>query len=355
MARFRLLSPDAQYVDDGVIERQTAGGDVDWDIRRARSLGELHNESLGACDGLIVWHEMKIDAAFVSALKRCRIIVRAGVGFDHIDLEAATAAGIPVCNTPDYGTSEVADHAIGLMLALRRGIVSYHHNLVADPVGGFDYTRAPLVRRLRGCVFGVVGLGRIGVATALRAKAFGMNVVAYDPWVSRGSEIAVGVDRVETLKNLLAVSDVVSLHCPLTDETREMINGATIRQMKRDAILINTARGAIVDMRALMDALRNGDIAGAGIDVLPIEPPPDGGALAIAYRNRADPIVGERLIVTPHAAWSSPESVSDARRLAVETAMLYLREGKLRNLVNGLSGSSSIDRMGSQRGSSRLK
>ncbi len=182
-----------------------------------------------------------------------------------------------------------------------------------------------------------------------------MNVVAYDPWVSRGSEIAVGVDRVETLTNLLAVSDVVSLHCPLTDETREMIDGATIRQMKRDAILINTARGAIVDMRALMDALRNGDIAGAGIDVLPIEPPPDGGALAIAYRNRADPIVGERLMVTPHAAWSSPESVSDARRLAVETAMLYLREGKLRNLVNGLSGSSSIDRMGSQRGSSRLK
>jgi phosphoglycerate dehydrogenase-like enzyme len=199
--------------------------------------------------------------------------VRAGVGFDHIDLEAAAAAGIPVCNTPDYGTSEVADHAIGLMPALRRGIVSYHHSLVADPVGGFDYTRAPLIRRLRGCVFGVVGLGRIGVATALRAKAFGMNVVAYDPWVSRGSEIAVGVDRVETLKNLLAVSDVLSLHCPLTDETREMINGATIRQMKREAILINTARGAIVDIRALLDALRNGDISGAGIDVLPSNRP----------------------------------------------------------------------------------
>ena len=166
MARFRLLTPDAQYADDGVIERQTAGGDVDWDIRRAHSLGELSDESLGACDALVAWHEMKIDAAFVSALRRCRIIVRAGVGFDHIDLAAAAAAGIPVCNTPDYGTSEVADHAIGLMLALRRGIVSYHQNLVADPVGGFDYTRAPLVRRLRGRVFGVVGLGRIGVATA---------------------------------------------------------------------------------------------------------------------------------------------------------------------------------------------
>src|SRR6202020_2612583 len=140
------------------------------------------------------------------------------------------------------------------------------------------------------------------------------------------------------LEDLLAVSDVVSLHCPLTDETRKMINAATIAQMKRDAILINTARGAIVDIRALVDPLRNGAIAGAGLDVLPIEPPPRDDEFAIAYRNRADPIVGERLIVTPHAAWSSPESVSDARRLAVETAMLYLREGKLRNLVNAPLG-----------------
>jgi D-3-phosphoglycerate dehydrogenase / 2-oxoglutarate reductase len=338
MARFRLLTPDAQYADDGIIERQTAGGDVDWDIRRARLLGELPAESLAACDAIVVWHEMKIDTAFVAALKRCRIIVRAGVGFDHIDLAAAAVAGIPVSNTPDYGTSEVADHAIALMLALRRGIVSYHQNLVADPRDGFDYVRAPLVRRLRGRVFGIVGLGRIGIATAIRAKAFGMNVVAYDPYVSRGTEIAVGVDRVESLKDLLAVSDVVSLHCPLTEETRDMINATTLALMKRDAILVNTARGAIVEIPSLIEALRAGTIGGAGIDVLPVEPPRQDGALAAIYRGRADKIVGERLIVTPHAAWSSPESVSDARRLAVETAMLYLREGKLRNLVNVPSG-----------------
>jgi len=338
MARFRLLTPDAQYADDGIIERQTAGDDVDWDIRRARTLGDIPAESLGTCDAVVVWHEMAIDRAFVAALKRCRVIVRAGVGFDHIDLAAATEAGMPVCNTPDYGTSEVADHAIGLMLALRRGIVSYHQHLVADPRGGFDYARAPLVRRLRGRVFGIVGLGRIGIATAIRAKAFGMNVVAFDPYVSRGSEIAVGVDRVESLQELLVASDVVSLHCPLTDETRDLINAATLRQMKRDAILINTARGAIVEIPALLDALRTGDIAGAGIDVLPVEPPRDDDAISVAYRNRRDPMVGERLILTPHAAWSSPESVNDARRLAVETAMLYLREGKLRNLVNVPSG-----------------
>jgi D-3-phosphoglycerate dehydrogenase len=338
MARFRLLTPDAQYADDGIIERQTAGSDVDWDIRRARTLAEIPADALAACDAVVVWHEMLIDRAFVAALKRCRFIVRAGVGFDHIDLAAASAAGIPVANTPDYGTSEVADHAIGLMLALRRGIVSYHQNLVADPRAGFDYTQAPLVRRLRGRVFGIIGLGRIGIATAIRAKAFGMDVVAYDPYVSRGSEIAVGVDRVESLDDLLAISDVVSVHCPLTEETRNMIDARALSRMKRDALLVNTARGAIVDVPALIEALRSGVIGGAGIDVLPVEPPRAEDAVAIAYRGRHDPMVGDRLIVTPHAAWSSPESVSDARRLAVETAMLYLREGKLRNVVSAPAG-----------------
>jgi phosphoglycerate dehydrogenase-like enzyme len=334
MARFRLLTPDAQYSDDGVVERETAGLDVEWDIHRARNLSEMPVESVAACDAVVVWHEMRVDGAFVAALKRCRIIVRAGVGFDHIDLAAAAEAGIPVCNTPDYGTSEVADHAIALMLTFRRGIVSYHQNMMADPIAGFDYSRAPLVRRLRGRVFGIVGLGRIGVATALRAKAFGMKIVAYDPYVARGVEIAVGVDRVESLNELLAASDVVSLHCPLTEETRDMINATSLRLMKRDAVLINTARGAIVDVPALMEALRQGDIAGAGVDVLPVEPPSADGLVATAYRDRTNALIGDRLIVTPHAAWSSPESVHDARRLSVETAMLYLREGKLRNLVN---------------------
>lgn len=334
MSRFRLLTPDAQYADDAEIERRTAGSDVDWDIHRARTMADLPPEVLASCDAIVSWHEIKVDRAFIAALKRCRIVVRAGVGFDHIDLGAAEEFSIPVCNTPDYGTSEVADHAIGLMLALRRGIVSYHQHLVADPVAGFDYSKAPLVSRLRGRVFGIIGLGRIGIATALRAKSFGMQVAAYDPLVSRGTEIAVGVERKESLEELLAISDVVSIHCPLTDETRGMINAAALAAMKRTAILINTARGAVIDIPALLAALRQNVIAGAGIDVLPVEPPKADDDLARAYRNAADPMIGHRLIVTPHAAWSSPESVSDARRLSVETAMLYLRHGRLRNLVN---------------------
>ncbi|MCX5496609.1 C-terminal binding protein [Kaistia dalseonensis] len=334
-SRLRLFTPDAQYPDDGTIERQTAGPDVDWTICRERAPESLPDAALAEADGIVVWHEMKINADFLARIPKCRIIARAGVGFDHIDLEATGRAGIPVCNTPDYGTSEVADHAIALMLALTRGIVSYHEHLVQDPIQGFNSALAPLVRRSRGRTFGVVGFGRIGTATALRAKAFGFRVVGYDPYVSPGTEIALGIERVQTLEALLATSDIVSLHCPLTTETRGMIGKAALQRMKSNAILINTARGAIVDVPALIAAIRDGEIAGAGIDVLPVEPPRADDAIALAYRDLKAAGVADRLLLTPHAAWSSPESAADARRLAVETVMLYLQDGKLRNLVNG--------------------
>ncbi|KZY35685.1 dehydrogenase [Roseovarius sp. HI0049] len=334
MPKFHLMTPDAQYADDATIERETAGPDIAWDIFRERDPDRIPAGAWKKADALVVWHEMPIDADVIARLDRCRVIVRAGVGFDHIDLEAAAERGIPVCNTPDYGTSEVADHAIAMMLNFKRGLSSYHRRLMESPQNGFDHASAPLTGRLRGRTFGVIGLGRIGTATALRAKAFGLDVVCYDPQVSRGAEIAVGVRRVESLRALLEASDVVSLHCPLTDGTRGMINAETLKLMKPGAILINTARGAIVDVPALLAALRDGVIAGAGLDVLPTEPPAPEDAISLAYANRADPMTGERLLLSPHAAWSSPESVADARRLAVETAVMCVADGQIRNLVN---------------------
>ncbi|MDB5527478.1 MAG: dehydrogenase [Devosia sp.] len=335
-SRFRILTPDAQYADDAEIERNTAGSDVSWDIFRERvDSRKVPDAVFAAADAIIVWHEVPIDAELVRRIPNCRIIVRAGVGFDHIDLKATGEAGIPVANTPDYGTSEVADHAIGLMLALCRGITTFHQQLQADPIGNFDSGRAPLVRRIRGRIFGVVGLGRIGIATAIRAKAFGMRAIAYDPYAPAGMEIAAGVERVDSLADLLALSDVVSLHCPLTLETRDLIDAEALRLMKSDAILINTARGAIVDIPALIAAVASRQIGGAGIDVLPIEPPLPDDAFSIAYRDLGASKLQDRFIVTPHAAWSSPESRADARRLSVQTAMMYLQTGKLRNLVNG--------------------
>lgn len=332
-ARYRVLTPDAQYADDAEVERAAAGAGFEFLTCRESRAENLPDGALRDRHALLVWHWLPIDPGLIRRLDNCRVIVRAGVGYDHIDVAAAGAAGIPVCNTPDYGTSEVADHAIALLLALKRGIVSYHDALRADPVGGFKWSLGPLVRRVRGTRFGIVGLGRIGTATALRAKAFGFEVLAFDPHLPRGQEIALGVARSESLQELLGASDVVSLHTPLTEETRGLMDAAAFAAMRPHAILINTARGAVVDLDALHRALDSNTIAAAGLDVLPEEPPDPKHPLLDAYAARAGWLEG-RLIVTPHAAWYSPESQTDARRLAVETLVGYLRGGRPRNCVN---------------------
>ena len=332
--KFRVLTPDAQYADDGEIERATAGEGFQFLICRERSAAALPAGVLESVDALVVWHLLQIDAALIARLRACRVIVRAGVGYDHIDVAAAGAAGIPVCNTPDYGTSEVADHAIALMLALKRGIVSYQDALRADLHGGFHWSHGPVVDRVRGTTFGVVGLGRIGTAAALRARAFGFEILAYDPYLPRGQEIALGFGRVDSLAELLGASDVVSLHAPLTAETRNMIDDEAFAAMRPHGILINTARGGMVDLDALHRALQDKSIAAAALDVLPEEPPDGAHPLLTAFAGGADWLRG-RLLITPHAAWYSPASQSDARRLAVETLVAYLRDGRLQNCVNG--------------------
>ncbi|MBV9105178.1 MAG: C-terminal binding protein [Verrucomicrobia bacterium] len=332
--RFTILTPDAQYPDDAVVERQTAGKDAEFFVHRTRDPAAIPLEQLAVCDAFLVWHEMKIDRTLIGKAKKCRIIVRAGVGYDHINLADAAAAGMPVCNTPDYGTSEVADHAIAFLLSLARGIPEFQDTMRRDIRAPWQYPQTACMRRIRGATIGLVGLGRIGTATALRAKAFGLNVVAYDPYVSRGTEIALGVRRVDSLDALLRVSDIVSLHCPLTPETEGLIDAAAFDAMMPGVLLINTARGPIVDTGALRQALRTGKVAGAGLDVLPSEPPSPNEPLVREFLEQEDWLKG-RLLLTPHGAWNSPESRHDARRLSTETVMGYLAEGKLRNLVNG--------------------
>ncbi|MFO1352738.1 MAG: C-terminal binding protein [Gammaproteobacteria bacterium] len=330
---FRILTPDAQFHDDGAVERATAGPDCVIDLRRARRVEDIPDAAYAACDAMLVWHELPINHDVVKRLSRCRVIVRAGVGFDHLDLEAAGAAGIPVCNTPDYGTSEVADHAIALMLGLRRGLATYHRELVSDPVKGFDWGKAPLVKRNRGTVFGVLGMGRIGTATALRAKAFGFEVIGYDPYAPRGQEISLGIKRYDSMKEFLGAADIVSIHTPLNAETRSLIDRAAFAAMRSNALVINTARGAIIDLDDLYQALKDNRIAGAGIDVFPEEPADLKRPFWQAVREQPA-WLRERILLSPHAAWYSPESQHDARRLAVETLVLYLRSGELRNCVN---------------------
>jgi phosphoglycerate dehydrogenase-like enzyme len=329
------LIPDAQYDDDAAVERAVAGPDVEFHVARRSSVSAIDPAVRGRADMCLVWHEAPIDRAAFASMPNCRVVVRCGTGYDQIDIAAAGERGIPVFNVPDYGTREVADHAIALALALLRGITTYDAALRADPAANWNWGLAPLVGRSRGSgkVFGIVGLGRIGTAAARRAQVFGYDVVFFDPYVPDGTDIALGMRRADTLEALLAESDVVSLHTPLTAETRGMINAESLKHAKPGAILVNTARGAVVDVDAALDGVDDGRLGGLGLDVLPVEPPLPGDPVHRALSG-GNPALAGRVVVTPHAAWHSAEGQREMRERGMRTALRFLDAGSLRNCVN---------------------
>ena len=312
-------------------ERGILGELAELTALEARSEAELEGRVEDA-DALIVYNLVTLTLRTIRRLRRCRIIARGGVGYDNLDLEAARDCGIPVVNVPDYGAEEVADSAIGLMLALVRGIAELNSRLRA---GGCEWNHAPAapLHRLRSRVFGVVGLGRIGTATALRARALGMDVVFYDPYKPDGYDKALGLRRACTLSELLEQSFVLSLHCPLTSETRHMIDAAAIAKLPRGAYLINTARGAVVETAAVAPALASGRLAGAALDVLECEPPRPDDPLLAAWRDPTHP-AHHRLILTPHSAFYSEESLRELRCKAAEACRRALLGLPLHNVVN---------------------
>jgi phosphoglycerate dehydrogenase-like enzyme len=325
----RILITDKNWTGDIDVEREAAPQAEFEVFERGDAVAD---EAWGRCDALLTFRCTPLVTSKMEALTRCRIIVRGGVGFDGLDLQGFGARGIAVCNVPDYGTTEVADHAIGLLLALRRGIVSYNDGLRADPRGNWHWSRARCLARLRGSRLGIIGLGRIGMATARRAQAFDLEVLFYDPYLPPGTDLATGLRRVETLGELLAACDAVSLHTPLTEETRQIINADSLALLKPGAVLINTSRGPTVDIDAVHEALKDGRLAGAGLDVLPTEPPPE-HPLIRAYVEREAWIDG-RLVLTPHSAFFSVPGQRDLRRKAVETMVAHLEGRGLRNCVN---------------------
>ena len=329
----RILIPDAIFPGQPTIEQAACPPGIEIDLRRGRTPADIPDDLWRDCAAIVIWQVMDLRAETIAKLDNCKIIVRAGVGFDGIDLAAAAKKGIPVCNCPDYGTTDVADHAIALYLALVRGVAFFQDALRADVVKHWDWTAPPLIGRVRGNCFGVIGMGRIGTATARRAGAFDMSVLFYDPYVPDGQELALGFERTRNLQELLERADVVSLHAPLSDETRRMINAAAFGRMRKSAILINTARGGIVDIDALHDALKTERIAGAGLDVLPEEPPDPAHPLMRAYAAN-EPWLAGRFLLSPHAAFFSEAGMADMRRKPVQTVIAYLTEGNLRNCVN---------------------
>lgn len=327
----RILFPGFPFPEEGNdVERAAFGADAILDYARADSPEAIEDARWREADAVMLFR-FRLDAARIALLDRCRIVVRYGVGVDRVDRAALAARGIALCNTPDYGTTEVADHAVAMILALRRGIAAYDAALRTDLRGNWGWEAAEGLRRMGAQRAAVVGLGRIGTAVALRLKAFGTRVVFHDPHLPQGVDRALGLERAETLAEALDGADILTIHAPLTLETKGLIDGAALARLAPGAIVVNTARGAILDIAALTDALRSSHVHAAGLDVLPEEPPDPAGPLIAAWLA-GEGWIRKRLLITPHAAFHSPEAQGDMRRKAAETAALFLREGKLRNV-----------------------
>lgn len=223
---------------------------------------------------------------------------------------------------------------MGLALSLRRGILLHNETQRADPPAPWMYIDTPLVSRLQGATFGILGLGRIGTAVALRAKAFGWNVLFYDPYLPNGVDKSLGVERTRDIRELFRRSTTLSLHCPCTRETRGMIGYDLLKLLPKGAVFVNTARGEVVDLDGVERCLKEGIISGAGLDVLPEEPIPEDNVhpLIQAYRQKEPWLMG-RAVITCHTAFYSPESFVDIRVKSAETMRDVLIDGIQSNVI----------------------
>jgi phosphoglycerate dehydrogenase-like enzyme len=332
MTTATVLYSENSYPDDSV-ERLIYGPGVRVIFpKSSNSLADLSDEDCAAAEGLMILR-FKVNANDLKRFPRLRAICRMGVGYDNLDRAAAADRQIMILNVPDYGTTEVADHAMALALSLRRGLLLHHETQRADPPAIWRYVDDPLVRRSSVQTFGIVGMGRIATAVALRAKAFGFRVVFHDPHLPNGVELGLGVERATTLEALLRQTDTLSVHTPLTRETRLLLGLKELSLLPRGAVVVNTARGPIVDIDALATLLKSGHLAGVGLDVVPVEPPVEPvPELLRAYRAREEWTLG-RLIITPHSAFYTPQAWEDIRTKSAETMRAALLGPRPQNVI----------------------
>jgi D-3-phosphoglycerate dehydrogenase / 2-oxoglutarate reductase len=272
------------------------------------------------CDALITQY-YKIDSDFISSLKNCQIIVTYGIGTNAIDLEAASKKKIIVSNVPDYGVQEVSDHAMSLLLSLYRKLFSLDCKIRN---GSWGYKSIVPIKRLSECTLGVIGFGRIAQLFVTKAKAFQFKeILVYDPYVSESIILEYGAESAD-LDTITTASDYISLHAPLNDETKHMINEKRLSKMKSNAFIINAGRGPLIDEKALVKALDSGWIAGAGLDVFEEEPLPKDSPL-LKLKN---------VILSPHCAWYSEQALKDLQVMAAEEVVRVLGGEKPRSAVN---------------------
>lgn len=314
MARIIVLDTLAP---EGLALLDAAQG-IEYEVRTGLK-GDALREALTQYEGAICRSGVKITAEALEGNRRLKAIVRAGVGTDNIDKEAATKHGIVVMNTPGGNTLSTAEHAIALMLALSRNIAPAYQSLMS---GKWDRNKY-MGTQVAGKTLGIVGLGRIGVAVAKRARALEMNVLGYDPFLSRDRAKELGIEPVETVEAMLPRIDYLTVHTPLTDETRGLISTAQIEKMKPGVRLVNAARGGIYDEAALVEGLKSGKLGGVALDVYSTEPCTD------------SPLFGlPGVVCTPHLGASTEEAQTQVAVEAVELLVAYLTTGAIRHAVN---------------------
>lgn len=318
MPLFRVVITDHGFADITGETRVVAAAGGELTVAQARSEAEVIQAARDADALLVQW--APVTAGVIRSLTRCRVIVRYGIGVDNVDLAAARAAGIPVCNVPDYGIDEVADHALALAVALARQLPLIDRRLRH---GVWKLTPVNPLPAFAEMTLGTAGFGRIARAVLERARGFKFKLAACDPFVDDRVFVAAGVTRLPA-EELIRQADILSLHLPLTPETRHWIDATRLAQMKRGAILINTARGVLVDTVALAHHLTANPEFSAGLDVYETEPLP-ADHLLLGCSNA---------LLTSHVAWYSESSMPRLQRLAAEEVVRGLRGEPLRNQVN---------------------
>ena len=283
---------------------------------------------------LLVWHQ-KINAQYLDQFPNLRGVVRYGVGFDTVNLNDIKSRGLVFCNTPDYGTDEVSDTALAMLMNIIRGVSIYDFEC-RNYSGSWQENTIKRLHRTTSLSLGVIGAGRIGTALIRKACATGINISFYDPYLPSGYEKSIGVSRYYDLYDMLSQVDIISIHTPLTEETRGMVNKKFIALMKKRSSFINTARGEIIDnLDDFYDAMVSGHITSIGLDVLPHEPPRN-CKLIKSWKDRG--VLSSRITINPHVSYYSIESYREMRYKAAKNAKRIINgEEPLNIIVDGRS------------------
>jgi len=309
----------ADPISERGVAELAAGGVLEVTVKTGLKEDQLL-EIIGEYSGLVVRSQTKATAKLLAAATKLRAIGRAGVGVDNVDVEAATKHGIIVMNTPGGNTTSTAEHAFSLLMSLARNIPQAHATMKA---GKWDRKKFEGTE-LHGKTLAIIGMGRIGTEVAKRAMAFGMTVLAYDPYLSASRATALQVELVENLDDALPRADFITLHMPSTPETHYMLNAERLAKMKKGVRIINAARGDLIDCAALVEALQSGQVGGAAIDVYEVEPPP------ADFPLRDLPNV----VLTPHLGASTAEAQENVGIEVAQSIRAALLQGEIRNAVN---------------------